>query len=332
MKGSCYIEEAALSFYQYVSGDAHQNVILYGNGIFPMQHSSLVILDQIGTGHTLACSGDTFLLDSYGGKYTPQGDIAIIQSVEDPDTYERESRINIQFRTGSGSWGRVGVLDGNLLYFSPLEKSNTEDDQEILSSVTEGIGDTFSLYSSSEQYGTENILVHYENQKAVGVVVTTLGSGIVYARLDRPDGTYFDRYYQYSNLPMYQSWQSGNDQFRAVGFSEKGDFSWEDIVYARVYEYSITNEKLEQNSFQKRIIQDGVVHDSGPRETEAPPVMPQISEDMKEQIQKHESKEYETHSGTDYQTAEQTQEVLQGELESMWEEKNPGSSGADAGT
>ncbi len=313
--GKNYVEEVALSFYRHASCDDYQNVILYRDD------EGLLIQNDGESSQTLNGDGDVFLLNAYGGTYEPQNDIVTVTTKEDETTFEKEQLISILFRYGKKSWSSYGQLKSDDLYFSMLKKSDSEDDQEILSSVRSG-GGNVTLYSDSESYSTENLLVHYDNKKAAGVLATTLSSGIVYAQVTKSGlVSEFERYYQYINLPMYQTWQIDAENFISIGFPENGDFSREDIVYARVYEFDLNREKLETESYQKRYLEDGKRKDSEPKEKETEPEMPELSDDLKQQLQKFESKEYETNSGTDYSTAEQTLEVLQGELESMWNER-----------
>ncbi|MEG1145308.1 MAG: hypothetical protein RSE05_08090 [Clostridium sp.] len=321
--GECYTEELALMVYGNVAGDSKRNVILYSQRGYPTA-AGVSVADRIKTMY-LALEGETFLVTTDHS----QSDIVTVQSGT-TQSGQHETKIAFQFQKSAGRWMSGSILDGDVLHFTELTATNTKNDKKILDAVKDGVdpsiqaeGGDISLYESPDLYSTEDILIHHDGQgRPVGVIFTSLNNGVVYAALNRPSGDAFTKVYQYRNLPLYQSWHVSGDKYIAVGFEKQGNYTWENILSARVYEYKLDVDNLEKNSWWTRTI-DGaeIVYDSGPRVTEEVPTLPQVAPELNQEVQNFETKEYGTVAGTEYSTAAPTQDVLQGELKSQWESR-----------
>lgn len=152
--------------------------------------------------------------------------------------------------------------------------------------------DRDNAYANPDRYGRDNILV-IKNGKSENLLFTSFYNGMLYFETERYSGSSelsAGKGYHLSGWPLYQAWQTGEDEITCIGFQRTDTvYYYMDMAMARVYKLSLKELKEQAAGYQIPVNRKEPAKDEaqGPRLDEGVtlPALPQDMEKIKQGIQ-----------------------------------------------
>lgn len=152
-----------------------------------------------------------------------------------------------------------------------------------------------NAYSNPDRYGRDNILV-IKNGKSKDLLFTSFYNGMLYFETEQYSSRWEQfsagKGYHLSQWPLYQAWQTGEDEITCIGFQRTDAvYYYMDMAMARVYKLSLKDLKEQAAGYQIPVDRKApdVDEDQGPRLDEGVtlPTLPQDMEKIKQDIEEN---------------------------------------------